>query len=44
MLNWESLLETAPMLVAGMAGIFLVMGVLILAVYALNAVLNKIKK
>lgn len=40
-MNVASLSQTLPMLLAGMAGIFLVLGVLILAVYLLNRLFSK---
>jgi len=36
MLNFASLSATLPILLAGMAGVFLVIGVLVLAVYVLQ--------
>lgn len=41
MLNLASLTHTLPMLIVGMAGIFLVIGVLILTVTLLNRVTEK---
>lgn len=36
MLNFASLASTLPMMLVGMVGIFIVIGVVILAVYLLN--------
>lgn len=40
-MNLASLTATLPMLLVGMLGIFLVIGVLILAVYLLNKVTHR---
>ena len=40
-MNLASLSTTLPMLLVGMLGIFLVIGVIILAVYLLNKVTHK---
>lgn len=40
-MNLASLATTLPMLLVGMLGIFLVIGVLILAVYLLNKVTHR---
>lgn len=40
-MNLASLTTTLPMLLVGMLGIFLVIGVLILAVYLLNKVTHR---
>ena len=37
-MNIETLGTTLPMMLAGMAGIFIVIGILVLAVYALNKI------
>lgn len=40
-MNLASLSATLPMLLVGMAGIFIVIGVIILAVYLLNKVFSR---
>lgn len=39
-MDFSSLSRTVPLLLAGMAGIFVVLGVLILAIYLLNWVFS----